>query len=186
MPFFVIFAGMRCLSFSQRRQGPASCRSLPAVLLLALLPILLLTGCQPQEVCEEATDSSLRIGFYSTENNNEVSRAIDSLSVYGIGRSDSLIYNNTKNVSRIELPLDANNNQCSFVLVFPGANDTIRLEYTQDLNLVSVECGFVLFYNITGVNHTGNYIIRAETHISEVTNSLDEHIKLFVPAPADN
>jgi hypothetical protein len=179
MSFFVIFAGMTSLFIR------------PAKRYLTLIGtgilLLLWFSCQQQEVCEEATDSSLRIGFYTTDDgNNEVSLPVDSMSVYGLGRSDNLIYNNRKNVSRIELPLDANNEGCGFVLVFPEHTDTLMLQYSHDLNLVSVECGFVLFYTLTNATHTNHYIIRTEVIISEVTNSLDEHIKIFIPAPADD
>lgn len=177
MSFFVIFAGMTTHFFK-----PALRR---LIVTGTYMLLLLLFSCQQQEVCEEATDSSLRIGFYSTDdNNNEISLSVDSLSVYGIGRSDSLIYNNQRNVSRIELPLDATHEACGFVLVFEEHTDTLMLNYTHDLNLVSVECGFVLFYKLNEASHTLHHILRTEVIFDEVTNSLDEHIKIHLPAPA--
>jgi hypothetical protein len=155
---------------------------------LMVLPglILMLNACQQDEVCEELTSNPLRIGFYQiTENGTSQTALIDSLTVYGLGGTGEYIYDNRFNVSRIELPLDPTGNTCGFVLMFPGQSDSLFVNYQRELNLLSIECGFSMFFELEQVWSATNVISVIEIHESLVSNSPDEHLKVFIPAPAD-
>ena len=156
--------------------------------LLMVMCLMHITGCQESIVCEEATSASLRAGFYTLTDNGQTAStmAVDSLTVYGAGRPDDKIYDNRKQVLRIELPVNPVTDSTSYVFVFPGYTDTLWVIYDRNPYLISVECGFTMFYDIHMVRHTNNYITIADININQVSNTLDEHIQIFIPAPADD
>ncbi len=148
-----------------------------------LIVVLLMTACTDDEVCEEATANDLRIGFYIAGQDAETRAVFDSLTIFALEKPDSLIYNKKNNVSVIELPLNPHNNQCIFVLDFYFNSDTIFITYTRIEQLISVECGFTMFFNIKEVEYTTNLIESLNLSNNYVTNSFDEHFKVFFPNP---
>lgn len=151
--------------------------------LLALLVIMLFTACTDDEVCEEVTANDLRIGFYVSGQETETRAVFDSLTVFAVEKPESLIYNKQNNVSVIELPLNPHSNQCTFVIDFQFITDTIHLTYTREEHLISVECGFTLFFNIGEVQYTSNFIESLNQSNNYVTNTFDEHFKVYFPEP---
>ncbi len=150
---------------------------------LTLFFLICFSACTNDEVCEEATANNLRIGFYAPGETEPVQRPIDSLTVFGLERPDSMIYDNAYSVLLAELPLDPNNDTTTFVLEFPTETDTLTVTYQRNLNLISVECGFAMFFDLEGMENTENFIVSTTILISEVTNTFDEHIQILVPEP---
>ncbi len=152
--------------------------------ILALLTGLCgLVSCQDDELCEESTASRLRMGFYLpvVTSGNPTPYTVDSLTVYGVGRPDSLIYDNRKNVRSIEVPLNPTANRTGFVFFFPeNITDTLWVDYQTELNFISAECGFAMFFDIEQVGHTNNRISFFQINQNLVTNSLEEHIKILL------
>jgi len=156
-----------------------------------LLHIILFTvffiSCINEEVCEDVETVPVRLGFY-TEIENEpepASLIIDSLKVHGLGK-DSLIYNYQRNISRIELPLNSGADSSAFILYFPAppefshlAKDTIWFFYDVLPTLISMECGFASFFELKEVRHSRMFIDSIYIEQISVTNTLDEHIKIF-------
>jgi hypothetical protein len=146
-----------------------------------LIPVLVLLfcwSCLNEELCEDISDVPIRVGFYKVEDNVIRAHSIDSITVYGLGR-DSVIYNNNKSIQRVELPLDPGNDSCGFVFVFPEINDTVWFHYMRKPNLISLDCGFVTFYELEKIEHSGFLIQDTEITQTSITNTLDEHIRLF-------
>ncbi len=151
---------------------------------LAILATCFLTvSCQEAEVCEEATAIALRIGIYKAEAEEETRLGVDSLTIYGIGREDSLIYHRANGVSLIELPMNPHRHESGYVFDFGGQPDTLWLTTQKEMHFISVACGFSLFYNITDINHTLNHLQQVSINQSFVTNAFDEHLKIFIPDP---
>ncbi len=155
--------------------------------ILLFISVATLFSCTNQEVCEDAASIPVRVGFYESDPESEepLSYAIDSVTVSGIN-NDSLIYDNSLNVGRIEMPLDPARDSCGFVIVFPPVEnldlplrDTLWFFYERKPNLISTECGFVNFYEIEEVAYTTHRIDTMEIENTSVTNGLDEHIKAF-------
>ncbi len=161
-------------------------KHIPWACLLAILAAMIPFGCQQDIVCEAATDASLRIGFYTfSENGQATTTSVDSLTIYGVGRSETKIYDNRKNVVRIELPVNPTVDSTAYVFIFPGHTDTLWVDYSRNPHLISVECGFTMFYEIENVQYTNHQIIRSDINTNLVSNTLDEHIQIFIPAPAN-
>ena len=153
-----------------------------------LSSLLMLFSCQNDELCEEATSNPLRLGFYlpAVTDGGPTPYTVDSLTVYGEGRIDSLIYNNTKNVRSIEVPLNPAEGTTAFVLVFPGnLTDTIWINYNSTLNFVSAECGFTMYHEILGASHTNYRISTIQQSQNQVNNTLEEHIKILLYPDTD-
>ncbi len=150
---------------------------------LPLFFLVCFSACVDDEICEEATANPLRIGFYAPGELEPVQRPIDSLTVFGVGRPDSMIYDNAYSVFLAELPLNPNRDTTAFVLEFPLQTDTLMVVYQRELNLISVECGFAMFFELEGIQNTENFITSTTISISEVINTFDEHIQILVPAP---
>ena len=154
-------------------------RFLPAMLISAFF----LSSCTDDEVCEEATANALRIGFYLADQEVETPVSLNALSIYALGVSDSLVYDSENNVSRVELALNPTNDACGYVFVFGLQSDTLWLDYERETHLISVECGFTMFYMLQQVDHTPNFIFSLGIAEPHVTNDLNEHIKIYLPDP---
>jgi hypothetical protein len=154
--------------------------------LLTILLAAYFTGCQESSVCEDVTASALRAGFYTVSANGQTVSTIvvDSLTIFGVGRPDDKIYDNRKHVLRIELPVNPAIDSTAYVFVFPGHTDTLWVQYRRSPHLISVECGFTMFYDISFVGFTNHYITTSAINTNLVSNTLDEHIQIFIPAPA--
>ncbi len=163
-----------------------SFRHLRMLFPLLMLATLFFSACQDDEVCEEVTANPLRIAFYLSGQEDETRAPVDSLTVYATGRPDDRIYDRESGVSLIEVPLNPNDNTSEFVLSFEHTNDTITLDYRHDVHLISVECGFTMFYDITDVRYSANQLVSLSITNNRVTNTFDEHIQVFIPDPGND
>ncbi len=152
------------------------------VWLVAIILTVLLSACDDDEVCEEITANNLRIGFYPAEQEDEEFWAtIDSLMVHSLEKPDDPVHDTLYTVSSLELPLNIHASSAAFVIDFFHARDTLWLQYNKETHLISVECGFTVFFDIQEVEHTTHYVEGISLETSEVTSTLDEHIQIFVP-----
>lgn len=156
------------------------------VLIMTVLP-LIIVSCLNQEVCEDVATVPVRMGFYALPPDADEPQqiVIDSLSVFGLGM-DSLIYNNVFGVSQIELPLNSGSDSTAFIFRFPGEDfgpfsplDTIWFYYERRPNLISMECGFVTFYNLISMKHSDLFLDSLVVIQNNITNSFEEHVKIF-------
>lgn len=157
-------------------------KQLAVILVLATCAFLI--ACESSEICRDTTDTPLRMGFYDAEDGS-ISVFVDSITVFGIGREDSLIYDNAKIVTRIEVPLNPNKDTTEFVLIFPEHIDTLTVAYSSQSNLISVACGFSSFFTIKGISHSNNEIVGIYKEFVEVTNELNEHFKVYIDIDTD-
>ena len=150
---------------------------------IMLLVIFFIASCTDDEVCEEATANALRIGFYLDDQEVETPASLNALSIYALGVSDSLIYDSENNVSRVELALNPTTDTCGFVFVFGLQSDTLWFDYERETHLISVECGFTMFYVLQQVDHTPHFIVSLGIAEPHVTNDLNEHIEIYISDP---
>lgn len=155
------------------------------ILCMLLMALAAFTACQENEVCEDATATRLRINFFRlVEDGPAVAATVDSLTIYSIPSAAEMIYDNRKNVGRVELPLNPGEDISTFVFKFPGSSDTIQFSYERTLHLISVDCGFTMFYELSDIATTNHTISLHEISTNLVSNALDEHIKIFLPPVA--
>ncbi|TVQ12290.1 MAG: hypothetical protein EA361_11460 [Bacteroidetes bacterium] len=147
-----------------------------------------LASCLNEVVCEDVATVPVRIGFYAvdTVKDTPAPLSISKISIFGLGK-DSVIYDNRDNVSQVELPLDSTLDSCAFIFRVTNPNDTILFFaddtlwfiYNRLPNLISMECGFTTFYELSHVRHSRNWIDSVAIDDANITNSLNEHIKIF-------
>ncbi len=150
--------------------------------LIAIALVVSLSACDDDEVCEEATANNLRVGFYPEGQEGEPFwTTIDSLMVHSLEKPDDPVHDTLYAVSSLELPLNIHADSSAFVFDFFHTQDTLWLHYARETHLISVECGFTVFFDLLDTDHTNHHITGLHLEVPEVTNSLDEHIQIFVP-----
>jgi hypothetical protein len=139
--------------------------------------------------CRETIDTQLLAKFYEiAETQKEGEYAIkaitiDSISVKGY-ETDSILYNNQKNVSTIKLPLKKFDTQCTFGILFNNVTDFITITYTNsEPYFISLECGCEILPTIETITFTHNYIDSVEIVNKEIkpvlNNQNAENIKIY-------
>ncbi len=141
---------------------------------------LLFFSCESEESCEQSTVSVLNAGFYSIPDSLPESTSVDNLTVYGIGRADSLIYDQASSVGSFVLPLSPSCDTTGFVLTLGAVTDTIRFLYSRELHMLSMECGFATYYYIERINNTTNTIDSVSVVNEKVTTGDDENIQIYL------
>ena len=159
----------------------------PSKIIIFVFVSLIMTGCREDIICEDVASVFLGAGFYSMDQNGQQSQvAIDSLTIYGAGKWPEKITDNAIAVSRIELPLNPGQDTTMIIVAFPGEiKDSLLVVYNRNLNLVNVECGFSMFFDMISISHTSLFIDSILVVNDQITNLRDEHIKIFVPAAPD-
>jgi len=146
-------------------------------------------GCGAEADCEQGMVNRVRLVFWKrhavTGQLHQVQ--VDSITVYGINALGNPLYDNRRRLRSIELPLEPLADSTGFVLQFPGTqSDTIWIKHWYQFHLLSPECGFTVFFNITGVNHTTRTISHFFIIQPFVSNTLEEHISLVIDPVTSN
>mgnify|MGYP003591157508 FL=1 len=104
---------------------------------------------------------------------------IDSLTVKGLD-SDSLIYNNSKKVKSIALPLRIGNTETAFEFRINNITDTLYFQHSNnDQYFISLECGCVVTHEILGVSTTAHFSDSIIINNKDVNNIETTHIQIF-------
>jgi hypothetical protein len=143
----------------------------------ACIFILLYSSCKRE--CDYVPVSVLSVRFYTIANNNEVTTSIDSLLAYPVGIEDSILYDWSKNVNAIRLPLAPHWDHSSFVLRLNEFTDTVQLFYQRQLYFVSEECGFSMNFKIDSIFSTYNKIDSVSIIQPSVQVINEEHLRIF-------
>ncbi|GEM_PF-664578 len=157
------------------------------IIAIWFLLLMMFSSCLNEEICEDMSTVPVRIGFYFDDPNQDqpVMLAFDSLKVQGVG-NDSIIYDYRYNVSRIELPLNSNVDSSAFLIYYPAPPeiahlvvDTLRFFYNVKPTLISMDCGFVSFFELKEVRHSRMMIDSISIEETSIINNFEEHIKIF-------
>lgn len=137
-------------------------------------------ACAPTP-CDDANGVQVNLGFYLYDGVQLTDTLIDSLVVYTMNDLETPYYDGTKTkISSIALPLSMISDTSAFVFQFDSLHiDTIEFYYTQYTRLVSHECGFVNFYNITNVTTTLNLIDSVWVRKNLVEYGDEENVKIY-------
>jgi hypothetical protein len=137
----------------------------------------ILQSCEGE--CGQLPESLSRINFHSIIDSVDRPAPVDNLSVYGLGREDSLLYSLRNNIGFINLPLNGNAGESAFVLLFDNIADTLWIEYDVIPVFESPECGFMLNFEISDARHTFNMIDSVVILINQVTSFEDNNIRIY-------
>jgi hypothetical protein len=138
---------------------------------------LLLTISCSQEACFDETNAYLKTSFYL--NSSQKPLAPDSLTLYGIGRDISKIYNKSTSVKTALLPLNSLTISCGFIVRINGVSDTLTIWYSSYPHLLSQACGYTFYHTLDSVAVTQNIIDKATVLSNSVTTLNEENIRIY-------
>lgn len=147
-------------------------------LLLVLLSVFF-ANCNSTEECREDRTVKLRIGVYTKETPTDKALTVDSVWLNGLEK-DSFIYNNSKSVSTLKLPLNAARQQADFIVRFNNITDTLSVFYTNNnAYFISLACGCIATQTIDEVITTNHFIDSVRIVERKVINVDAENIKIL-------
>ncbi len=153
--------------------------------ILIFIISILITSCISVEICNDDNNSVMVAKFMTLKDELPADSTVASLSLYGIreGRPDSLLYNNQLAANTFEVPLDQHHDITRFVLQINEQTDTLEIMHTQDLYMISYDCGFGNLFTIENIGISSGVIKSAEIKDEKVdaeTKEDDVHIWLFL------
>jgi hypothetical protein len=140
------------------------------------ISFILMASCTPGS-CFEETNAFIKTSFIL--DSTLVKHSPDSLTIYGIGRDTSKIYNKARNVNPALLPLDASTAGCGFVMRINGINDTISFTYSTYPHSISKECGYTFYHTIDAPVYSTNIIDSVKVLKSTITTLSEENIRIY-------
>lgn len=147
-------------------------------LLLLVLASLLYSGCVKNETCLPASNLLLTEFYQFDYDGAEIEATVDSVSMYIFGREDSLIYDNSKGLKSISIPLSDSLNYLKVVLKINDGVDTLYIDYRSYSVFRSTECGVINRYEILDVHGSGNKI--DEIRYNNIDIDENEAVNLFM------
>jgi len=146
---------------------------------------ILITSCISVEICDDDNNSTLVANFMTLIDEVPSDSTVASLSVYGIreGRPDSLLYNQDA-TNTFEVPLDPHHNFTRFVVQVDTLADTLELMHTQELYMISYDCGFGNLFTLEDPIGISSGLIKSaeikDNKVDAETKTDDVHIWLFL------
>lgn len=152
-------------------------RNIGRVILSGLIIPVMLQSCE--EECTHKPRSFAGVNFHSVVDGIDSQWPVDSLSVRGLGREDSLLYSNRNNIRSIILPMNGSAEESGFIFVFNNETDTIWFSYKVIPWFLSQECGFVLNFELIDARHTPSIIDSVVIVTREITSFDETNIRVY-------
>jgi hypothetical protein len=137
---------------------------------------LMLFSCTP-ESCFEETTSFLNASFYKA--GSDTPTIADSLTIYGIGKETTKLYDKALKISKIKLPLNASSESSGFVIRINDITDTLTLTYSSYPHLISRECGITFYYILKSYTVSGSAVDTIIFRNNNITTLNEENIRIF-------
>ena len=168
----------------------------PFTKITMILSVIFITGisCTGDEVCRQSKYVMLEAGLYHVSVNTTTgirtatSISVDTITIRGIEIDsitgfetpvDSLLYNNSKNVNKIFLPLHKFRNKSRYSINLNGISDTMTIFHTNYDQYLSLECGCIKIHNIDSIHSTKHFTDSIRIVVPNVNNVNAEHIHIF-------
>lgn len=135
----------------------------------------ILAGCSSGS-CDEPTESMVNMTFRLTD--AETNSSIDSITVFGIGMEEELIYDTVK-TKQVSLPLYPDANSLQFVIRRGYRDDTLTIEYESEIRFISRECGYAFFYQVINIYNSYNWINNTIIINPDISPGDEENIRTF-------
>ncbi len=138
------------------------------------------SACRKDDICTGDATPDLQIKFYDY-NDTATEKAVGTLFVTALPQQDTLL-NNLSNVIDVSLPLNVNDDNCSFVFTSDQNNDTLVFHYNREQFFVSKSCGYkILFYNLDVdlQQDNDNWIKQIDIVKNKVITDTIVHLKIY-------
>lgn len=161
---------------------PARCYK---ILFLGLLTLVLL-NCEPDKECRQTANVNCKVVFACDTMGADSAmirfKTIDSLSVWGLG-SDSVLYDNRKNVTSLLLPLRGDTTITKFLMVLHGSTDTITVYHQNTNTFISLACGCFIYHTIDTVLCSSALLDSVQILNTAVENYEQDNVRLYFTFP---
>ena len=159
--------------------------------LLIICCLLVVNGCEKDDICVEGDTSLLIIRFYDSENPDQT-KTVTSLRVLGLDQENPVdTFTDRSNLDSSAIPLRINEPDTQFLLISDSADedmletgniDTLRFTYTTQEEFVSRACGFIANYTDLQEALTAdadNWIQNIEIISTTVNSQQSAHVQIF-------
>ena len=147
------------------------------VILLAVIVFPVFHSCR--EECPYKPRSLAGVDFHSVVDGTDQQSAVDSLSVRGLGREDSLFYRDRNNIRSMVLPVNGSAEESAFIIDVDKGTDTVWFSYRVIPRFLSPECGFVLNFELLNTGHTANIFDSVVIVTKDITSFDDTNIRIY-------
>lgn len=153
-------------------------RSFGNLLIVAILAgsFLMLYSCTTG-ACFEETNAFVKASLFLNSTGKQT--APDSLSLWGIGKDTSKIYNEQKSLKQPLVPLDDSSDKCTLVIKINDIKDTIIFWYSTFPHLISKDCGYTFYHDIDSINITKHIIDSISITKNSVTTLSEENLRIY-------
>jgi hypothetical protein len=136
-----------------------------------------MVSCTPL-TCFEDTESFLKASFY--KQGTETILAPDSITMYGVGNENLLFYKKAIKVQPVLFALNPSVSTCTYIIKINALTDTIKFTYNNLPHLISKECGYTYYYNLTeDPVYTKNAIKFLSVTKGSITTLNEENIRIY-------
>lgn len=147
---------------------------------------MLLCGCTVDQQCRTAFDVRMQAVFRADSLQADSTYATyaiwDSITVQGLGR-DSVLYDNRKSITTLQLPLRPDTTVTAYRLTYHGRTDTLYIIHNNDIQFISLACGEVIYHTIEGFRARGTWIDSIVMIDSTVQATVKDNIRLIAHEP---
>ncbi|MBN2522625.1 MAG: hypothetical protein JXB24_05090 [Bacteroidales bacterium] len=170
-------------------------------LIISILSIALIYffhSCNQEKICQDELESYANAGFYTDKDGTLKDTTFEEFKVRGLQNPDTIPFDTLREEQSVRLRLSQGSDSCTYVFSFavydsiPSPDtagkliwsvsyyieDTMKLNYTRQIYLVSPDCGFSHYFELIDLSYTNNMIQSAEIAISEIGNFNEENIKI--------
>lgn len=158
--------------------------------------IIIITGfsCTVDNECRTSKTANLNLLFYKigtdsvTNAKTTTTLTIDSISIQGLEYdsisqllflNDSILYNNSKKVSSVVLPLNKFRTESKFVVKLNTTIDTLTIYHTNNEQYISLDCGCLMTHTIDTIITTNHFIDSVRINNHDVTNTTTKHLFIY-------
>lgn len=152
-----------------------------SIVVLMILAIGFCISCE-KEPCPDSDGVQLYAGFYRVAESVVKDTSMTKLIVFIWENGDTTRLSSSLSTNRrmAYLPLSKTSDTSSFIFQFDSIqSDTINIYHTRTLRLLSHECGFDFFYDITRAASTNHQVDSVWVRNANVGYGEQENIKIF-------
>lgn len=150
---------------------------------ILLLMGLMLFSCKPDSECRQTVNIFCKVIFNCDSLQGDTLvvpfNNIDSLSVQGVG-IDSILYDNSLNVSNLMLPLRNDTTLTQYLLDIHGITDTLSIVHQNKDNFISLACGCFIYHTIDTAYISTKLCDSVEVINSSVENVVQDNLCLHI------
>ena len=147
---------------------------------LLLIAVVAYIACTSDNSCHENRYVVMTSDFYTVKNDITKTFTIDSIWVKGLS-NDSVLYQNTKSVSTISLPLHKLQDTSMFVIRFNNIYDTLTIVHTNIQRYLSLECGCLVTHKLDSLRSstTTHKVKRIKVKYDNVSTTSRENLQIY-------